>query len=172
MNVETIVILIVSLIACFFGYRFNKSLIAICGLIIGFYLAKTFLPMILTDSNLITICSCVIAIFIGFISFRAYEIGIFLTCFFGIYVFCGNLNLAHDIRIIVGVICGLISGFLAVKFVRPIMIITTASSGAFLFTENILKIINYNNNTLNIVISLVIMILGILYQFKNTKSTE
>ncbi len=166
MGVITIVTIIIGLITCFFGYKLNKTIIAIFGLIIGYNLGVTLLPNVITDQTTIYIISVIIAIAIGLISYKLYLVGIFLLCALAAYILCDNLQLAQNIKTIVGLITGIIAGILGVKFTRPLVIISTSLAGATTFAENILNLLNYQNNNLTIIISIIVAIIGIIYQFK------
>ena len=166
MDVITIVTIIIGLITCFFGYKLNKTIIAIFGLIIGYNLGVTLLPNVITDQTTIYIISVIIAIAIGLISYKLYLVGIFLLCALAAYILCDNLQLAQNIKNIVGLITGIIAGILGVKFTRPLVIISTSLAGATTFAENILNLLNYQNNNLTIIISIIVAIIGIIYQFK------
>lgn len=166
MDVITIVTIIIGLITCFFGYKLNKTIIAIFGLIIGYNLGVTLLPNVITDQTTIYIISVIIAIAIGLISYKLYLVGIFLLCVLAAYILCDNLQLAQNIKTIVGLITGIIAGILGVKFTRPLVIISTSLAGATTFAENILNLLNYQNNNLTIIISIIVAIIGIIYQFK------
>ncbi len=166
MDVITIVTIIIGLITCFFGYKLNKTIIAIFGLIIGYNLGVTLLPNVITDQTTIYIISVIIAIAIGLISYKLYLVGIFLLCALAAYILCDNLQLAQNIKTIVGLITGIIAGILGVKFTRPLVIISTSLAGATTFAENILNLLNYQNNNLTIIISIIVAIIGIIYQFK------
>ena len=47
MDIINIITIVISLVTCFFGYKLNKIIIAIFGLIIGFNLGITYLPNLL-----------------------------------------------------------------------------------------------------------------------------
>ena len=166
MNIADIIALIIAIITCFFGYKLNKGLIAILGLILGFLIGITYLPNIIIDKTLIYILSAVIAIFFGFISYKLYLVGIFFLCAIATYILCENFGLTGNLQTIIGILVGLIAGILGVKFTRPLMIISTGLSGASIITEILFNILNFQNDILNFIISLIIAILGITYQFQ------
>lgn len=78
MDIINIITIVISLVTCFFGYKLNKIIIAIFGLIIGFNLGITYLPNLLTDQTIIYIISAIIAIAVGMISYNLYLVGVFL----------------------------------------------------------------------------------------------
>ena len=50
------------------------------------------------------------------------------------------------------------------------MIIATSLSGASILTDTAFQMLNFQNNTLSFVISIVLAILGIIYQFNQKES--
>ena len=95
-----------------------------------------------------------------------YLVGVFLLCALAAFILCGNLNLEENIQMIISIIAGLIAGILGVKFTRPIMIISTSLAGASALSEKALTLFNFQNNTLEIILFIVVAILGMVYQFK------
>ncbi len=166
MNIINIITLIIATITCFFGYKLNKALIAIMGLIIGFNLGVTYLPNFITDQTTIYIVSAIIAILTGIISYNLYLVGVFLLCAIAVYILCENLGLETNIQTIVGIIAGIIAGILGVKFTRPLMIISTSLGGASILITTIFKLLNFQNNIFFLILSLIIAFLGMAYQFK------
>ena len=166
MNIVNIVAVLIGLMSCFFGYKLNKTLIAIMGLIIGFNLGIVVLPNFITDQTIIYIISAVLAIVVGIISYNLYLVGVFLLCALAVYILCGNLGLDENIKTIIGVIAGIIAGILGVKFTRPLIIISTSLAGATTIIENVFSLLNIQNNIFELLLFLIIAILGITYQFK------
>ena len=166
MNIVNIVAVLIGLMSCFFGYKLNKTLIAIMGLIIGFNLGIVVLPNFITDQTIIYIVSAIIALLFGFISYNLYLVGIFLLCAITVYSLCNNLGLESNIQTIISVISGIIAGILGVKFTRPLIIISTSLAGATTIIENVFPLLNIQNNIFELLLFLIIAILGITYQFK------
>lgn len=166
MNIVNIVAVLIGLMSCFFGYKLNKTLIAIMGLIIGFNLGIVILPNFITDQTIIYIVSAIIALLFGFISYNLYLVGIFLLCAITVYSLCNNLGLESNIQTIISVISGIIAGILGVKFTRPLIIISTSLAGATTIIENVFSLLNIQNNIFELLLFLIIAILGITYQFK------
>lgn len=166
MSIIEIITLIIAIITCFFGYKLNKGLIAVLGLIIGFNLGITYLPNLIENETAVYIASIILAIALGLISFKLYLVGVFLLCALFAYIFCENLNLSENIQMIVSLIAGLIAGIIGVKFTRPLMIISTSLAGAGIISETALNLLNIKNDTISIIIILILAILGMIYQFK------
>lgn len=166
MDIVGIIAIIVAAISCFFGYKLNKTLIAVFGLIIGFELGVTYLPNFIDDQMVIYIISTIIAIAVGLISYKLYLVGVFLLCAIATYILCENLGLDQNIQTIIGLIAGVIAGILGVKFTRPLMIISTSLGGASVLTDTLFALLNINRHILSIVILLILAVLGMSYQFK------
>lgn len=171
MTITNIIALVVAIITCFWGYKLNKGLIAIFGLILGFALGIEYLPNLINDQTIVYVVSAVIGIAVGFISYNLYLVGIFFLCGVAAFVLCENLGLAENLQTIIGLVAGIIAGILGVKFTRPIMIISTSLSGASVLTDTAFQILNFQNNTLTFIISIVLAVLGMIYQF-NQKETD
>ena len=171
MTVTNIIALVVALITCFWGYKLNKGLIAIFGLILGFTIGTEYLPNLINDQTVVYMVSAVIGIAVGLISYNLYLVGIFFLCGIAAFVLCENLGLAENIQTIIGLVAGIIAGILGVKFTRPLMIISTSLSGASVLTNTAFQLLNFQNNTLIFILSIVLAILGMIYQF-NQKESE
>ena len=165
MNVTNIMALIIAIITCFFGYKLNKGLIAILGLILGFLLGINYLPNIIDNQTIVYIISAIIAIISGLISYKLYLVGIFFLCAVATYILCENIGLTGNMQTIIGLTAGIIAGILGVKFTRPLMIISTSLSGGSVMVKTLFSLLNFQNNILIFIISLIFAILGMTYQF-------
>ena len=165
MDIVNIITLIVAIIACFFGYRLNKSLSAVIGLIVGFRLGLTFLPGYIADQTMVYILSVIIGIIVGFLAYNMYLIGVFILCAMAAYTLCGNIGLNSNVRTFVGMVVGLIAGILGVNFTRLIVIIASSFAGASLLVETGFTMFNFQNSTLSLVLSIVLAVMGMAYQF-------
>ena len=78
MDTQTVILiisLIVGFLSCFMGYRLNRIVVMIVGFYFGYKLGDIFLPQIISDSSLIPIISVVVGIFIGYLAFSMYLLG-------------------------------------------------------------------------------------------------
>lgn len=166
MTITNIIALIVAIITCFWGYKLNKFLISIFGLILGFAIGIEYLPNFINDQTTVYIISEIIGLAIGFISYNLYLAGIFFLCAIAVFVLCGNLGLTEELQTIIGLVAGIIAGIIGVKFTRPIMIIATSLSGASIITDIAFNLLSYQNELLIFIISLVLATFGMIYQFK------
>ena len=165
--------LIISAISALFGYRLSKYLIAVLGLFVGYNIGSQILPMYITDSNMVYVLSIVIAILLGLLSFRIYQIGIFLLCFFTAYNFfgpvqIGSVEIGQFQTYIIGAIIGVLAGFLGMSFQRPIIILATSLFGSFTFIETIADLLNIQSIALVTIASIILTVITVLFQFKNS----
>lgn len=158
--------LIIGFITCFFGYKFSKTLLAILGFIIGYKFAMASLPSYIIESWMITTCSIIIGIILGFISYKLYLIGIFILCGVSAYMLSQFMGVDQSSRIIIGVISGILAGILGIKFTKPLIIISTSLSGATLLLKNLFTVLNFDNNYIYMIIYIIIVTYSINYQLK------
>ncbi len=158
--------LILGFITCLFGYKFSKALLAILGFIIGYKFALASLPSYIIESQMVTTCSIIIGIIIGFISYKLYLIGIFILCGVSAYILCQFIGINQSLRIIFGIISGILAGILGVKFTKPLLIISTSLSGTTLLIKTLFSTLNFNNDFILMVIYIIIVTYSINYQLK------
>ena len=127
------VTLILGLVACFFGYKASRFFIALCGFILGCVLGSiavtSFLHVGVPLSILITIA---IGIVVACLSSFIYRLGIFVFSF--VLAFSAGVSLIPlngDLQFFVCLILGFVVASLAVKFIRPVIIFTSAAAGSF-----------------------------------------
>ena len=149
------------------GYRLNKILVMIIGFYIGYKLGDAFLPQLISDDVIVTFVSIVIGIIIGFIAFGTYLFGVFILCFFLAYSICEAFIDIDTLKIIIGVVAGVVAGIVGVKFVRPIIIITTSLTGGFFVVSSAIQLLNIDSTAIYIICGLILAAIGALSQFRN-----
>lgn len=169
MDIAMIVSLICGLLVCLFGYKLNKILITIICAIFGYYLVTTFGSQIFNDETFKIIVSLIVALVFGYFGFKLYLVGVFLTCFFLVNAICYNFITDEMLEVVVGLLAGLVIGIIAVKFTRPIMIISTSFSGSFMAADNLFNLLNFTMPAILLITSIILAIIGIAFQFKNTQ---
>ena len=170
MDTQLIVLLaslLVGFLACFMGSRLNKIIVMLVGFYFGYKLGDAYLPQLITDDVIVTFISIVIGIVIGFASFSMYLFGVFVLCFFLAYTVCDNFIEVEFLKIIIGVVTGVIAGLIGVKFVRPIMIILTSLTGGFLLVNSGMQLLNIDNNLIYVACGIILAVIGALSQFNN-----
>lgn len=158
MNVGNIIMVIGAIIIGFYGFNFNRAIITLFGFVLGFQLGM------FSNNQLISI---IMAIVLGFMAYKLYLFGIFLLCGLTGYILCGDFGLSYQVML--GIIVGVVVGIIGVKFTKPVIIISTSVFGAFLLVDTIFGIFNYNNYLISNIISIIMMVFCMMYQFKMTK---
>ena len=169
--------LVFSTVTCFFGYRLLKLWIAVTGCVLGGCMGIGISSFFDLDSTWCIIAGLVCAAILGFLAFRIYLFGVFLLCgsltfLFAYTALYGYWPHLSDVFIGVGIAGGLLVGFLAVKFVRPIVILATAMSGGLMTSSSIMTLANVNNHWIVMIVGSVLATAGILVQFYSTKKTK
>ncbi len=164
--------IIIAIITCLFGFRLNKWLIAIVGFGLGYYLCSTGLFNMLGEGLMNFIISILVGLLTGFVSFKLYLAGIFILCFVLSYTGCISFIETGTFSTILSIAIGIIVGILGIWFTRPIIIISTSISGAFVIADNILPLLNLNTPIVNLMVGLIIATFAMNYQFRTTKDLE
>lgn len=172
-GVTSIVGLIFNLFMCFFGYRFMKIIIAIIGFIAGSSIAYYFISKVSMADSLKILIAVIIGLLIASVAYALYKLGIFIMCsvlaFSVIYLVLSS-SLDSTLNLLISGVAGLLIGSLAIYFVKPVTIISTSISGGVNTIFAIFTLCNYSNNTLGIILGLLLAIFGIYFQFKDTKN--
>ncbi len=130
--VGAIIMGILGIIECFFGFRFFRLVLAVLGFFIGAALA---IALVSSDQNLVVIIAGLIGGIIGATLFYfLYFVGTFLAgLFLGATlagILAGDLNLAANAATIVIVIGAVIGGALGIVLSKYIIMLSTAVTGA------------------------------------------
>ena len=112
------------------------------------------------------VLAIVIGLIFGFVSFKLYLIGVFLTCLMLTYILCQATIDVPNLKQILGLVCGIIVGVLGVMFTKPIIMLATSLGGSFLLVDSALGFFGLASPVVNIVAGLVIAIIGYQYQSK------
>lgn len=161
---------VVALLNCFFGYKFRKLWITLagfgCGLLAGFMVAVR-----VTDQTgvlaLITILSGLV---VAFISFRLYRFGLFLLCGYRTFLLVSTWISLPWLAVTLGIVAGVLVGLLALKFLRPVVIASTAIGGGATAAQGLLVLFSLAMDaTWTLVASLGMGALGVAFQLLTTK---
>lgn len=136
--------IVVALVNCFFGYRLQRIWIGfICffvGLIGGIVFCTSIIPgMSITIAALVGVA---LGALLAMLSFRLYLVGVFLFAA-GISFWTCVLLITANLWIgcTVGVAAGLLVGFLAVRFTRTVMILSTGITGGLSAFQSLLLLV-------------------------------
>lgn len=162
--------LIIGAIECFAGFKIMKAMLAVWGFFIGAVLGV--LIGVAAES---TVLGAVLVIIFGaalaFLSYKLYLAGIFLLSAFltaiALYIMFENIYVALLLAIGVGV--------LAIFFVKPVVIVTTAISGAGIILSSAYLIMNLGMNGstfVTVILWIPIALAGIAVQYVTTKKIK
>lgn len=160
---------IIAIITCLFGFKLNKILIAVAGFGVGYYLCSSGLITALGEGIFTFIISALVGLLVAFLAFRLYLVGVFILCFVLAYNACTVFLDPSTLSTIISIVVGALVGMLGVWFTRPIMIISTSLSGAFVIADTLLPLFNLNTSIVNLIVGLVIALVAADYQFRTTK---
>jgi hypothetical protein len=158
---------------CFFGYRLLKLWLFLAGLALG--LASGYgagMRMNLGQTPCILI-GVVLGLALGFLAFKIWKLGVFLLCGGMAYLFGAVWIPQWWLTALVAIAVGI----LAVKFVRPVVILSTGLSGGSsavqalscaLVSLGALPTVNFLSGWLAWVLGIVLAVGGIAYQFKHS----
>ena len=150
---------------------------SITGFIIGLFIGQTVSSQLLHIEGFASVlCIILGGAVIAALALWIYRIGIFILCFTFAFSAAGTLfSFEGDIQFFINIIAGLIVGVLAVKYMRPVIILTSAivcgSSAAGLLpgVAEYMGITNLSSMNSSATLTLALCILGIAVQFLTTK---
>ncbi len=138
--------LIIGAVECFAGFKIMKAMMTIWGFFIGAILGV--IVGVVVESTVLGVISLIIfGIILSILSYRFYLAGIFiLTAFLSaiaLYIMSENIFIALFPAVGIGI--------LAMYFVKPVVIITTAISGAGIILSSAYLMMNLGLNGIPIV---------------------
>lgn len=172
----TVVALVFAILGCFMGYKLSKMFMALSGFMIGSIIGVIIAVKFLEASNGIIILAALIGgIIFALFSYKIYQLGIFILCFIlGFIVGANLIPLTGDIQFFLCTVCGFVVATLALKSVRPAIIICSAIVCAHSAAKSIILLAPLTGITFlkqpyaNFVVFLALCLSGILVQFLTT----
>lgn len=173
-----IVMVVIGLLSCFLGYRFMKLWVGLAALVIGFFLSFSIARLCGANMTLSIIIGLAVGIVLAIIGFKVYKAGIFVFAAISAYSAAMSIFAQHvaDVNAwwvtVIAVLAGLAVGFLAMKFVWPVIVITTSISGALLISRNILPLLKIDQMIVIYIVTAVIAVMGMVWQFYSTRAVK
>lgn len=168
------VVLGLSLITCFFGYKLHKIWLGFLFFVIGFFIG--FLPCIFFESDVAYYVFLGVGVLVGIlaasISHKFHKLSIFLTNFFFAFAVLPDiLALLLDSlwALILGFVLAVLIGVFAAKYKYLVTIITTGMSGAIGGVPLLMNMLGITNNLIIYPIAVFIGLVGIGVQFACVK---
>lgn len=185
-----VLVALCGLICSFFGYRLWKFTISVCGLLLGWVLASHLYTWVISlgiiDAATLPTFLPLLVSFIGailglVIIHKLVKTAIFLASACGSFIFLLGVPafdtlvdqiVAADFDlkyVIARLIVAAIIGVLAVIMTRPFIIIITAAAGGVLTAGAICLIFPDIPSTVELILCLLVLLLGVLFQFRRKK---
>lgn len=170
LDITALIILGISLVLCFFGFKVQKFVITLAWFAIGFTIAGAIGSHFLTGNTLL-IVKIVVGVILGSMGFKLEKLALAIAVAYLTYISVGPYikGFEEGITLIIHVAVSLGAGILATFFIKPILIGVTAIAGATLIQEYLPVVIPSLTNQVVLIIAIVIAVLGLLTQFKTNK---
>ena len=177
---EIILNIALGLVVCLFGYRIKKIAFFILWFLLGFNLMRILMPTlngwvpeIAGNSlwqNLLPIAGGLLLSLIGFTIEKICVSGL---CFLAVMLIGINYFGTDILTLAITAIIGVIAGALAVRLMKPAIVVVSAVAGAYALT-NVLFILvtELDKGLLYFPILAGIAIIGVIFQFTTTKHIE
>ena len=167
--------LVIAVLNCFFGFKLRKLWVSVFGFLVGFSAGFALASLLVQDNSaVVTVAAVVLGVLLALIAYKLYQAGVFLWC--GISAFTTFYQLlpfqTEWIAILVCAVLAILVGIIAVKFMRPIIILTTAVSGAFSVCQQVLPWLKVNDTLWITVAAAVLAVIGASVQFKTTSRND
>lgn len=137
-NIALFVGLVIALIQCFFGYKIIRSWISIIGFLIGAVLGYGIIYLITGQMLYSFLGGIVGGILFAILAYKVYLFGIFAIASLSTYYLCVTyLTMDSKYLQLVSIAIAIVIAVLAVKYMRPAIILLTAFTGAITAMETL-----------------------------------
>lgn len=170
LDVTSLIILGISLILCFFGFKVQKLVVTLAWFAIGYSLAGIIGGNFLTGNTLL-IVKIVVGVILGSLGFKLEKLALAIAVGYLTYITIGPYITGFEkgVTLIIHVAASLGAGILATFFIKPILIGVTSIAGATLIKQYLPTVIPSLSSQIVLIVSIVIAVLGLLTQFKTNK---
>ncbi len=170
-QVMSLIILIMGILLCFFGFKIQKMLIMVAWFLIGYNLvgyANGYFHLI-TDSTVLIIVSIVVGILLAGAGFKLEKIALFIAVAYLTFTSIKAYIPIEDPRIalLVQGALSLVAGALSTLFIKHILIGVSSFAGGALIKQYLPVFITIPANILLILV-IVIAVAGVLVQLKTS----
>jgi len=171
-----IIVAIIGLLQCFFGYKLFRGLCALVGFAVGCTIGMALARWLIGfDTTLMTTISMLAVIILGVVfallAFRVFLAGFFIYAFIAVYslVFftIGPIVGAVPIGIITSIIVSILIGIVVIKNERVLIILVTALSGALCAAGSTTLFLPNMHQFLVMALAVVLTLLGFIAQNKS-----
>ena len=162
-----IAIMVIGYSICFYGLKLKNLVSVIVWFLLGFTISNEIFKDIFTQIDMLHAFSTIIGLSCSLLSYKLDLFNVFVCTAWMIgSALYYKLQFDSNINLLVAIIIGVIAGLIAIKFIKPLLIIATAIIGSGIMLKG-LDLLPINiDQTLLLVIQIFIIILGIIYQFR------
>ena len=166
-DVTALIILGISLVLCFFGYKVQKFVVILAWFALGFTIAGAIGGNFL-DGNTLLIVQIVVGIILGSMGLKLEKLALAIAIAYLTYISIGPYITGFEkgLTLIIHIGGSLLAGILATFFIKPILIGVTSIAGATLIKQYLPVIIPSLGSQIVLIIAIVIAVFGLLTQFK------
>lgn len=171
-DMTDVVMIVVMFLILLTGYRLFKGWCAVAGFAGGLYLGQVLAARLGLSGWAQVLIMLVPAVVAAALSWYFYRAGVFA------YVFCAGLWLGarmfdiYWISLIFGVVLGLIAAVIALKLLRPALIVLTSVSGAYAASGMILDILAVDTWWVTLLLFALLALWGMVFQFLTTAAVR
>ena len=168
--------IIIGFANCFLGYKLLRVWFALIGFVIGMVAGYMLSYKYVSNMVIPIIVGFLAGIIVGYIAYRVYLVGVFLMALVGTFGFIGQL-LAHYnepgwLWLSLTAVLAVVVAIVALKFVKPVIIISSALNGGVLMMSGIFKLLAIDAKHMIVLAAMLLAILGIMVQFFTTKNSK
>ena len=166
-DLTAIIFILIGIVLSFYGYKAQKFLVIVACFFFGFTLAGEVLTTYIADEKVLLLVKALIGLVLSLVGLKIEKLAIFLGVSYLVYMSIGAYITGMDptIKLMIQAGIALIVGALSTMFIKHIIIIVSGIAGAALVQQYVPVIYNVPIGILTI-ITVVIAVAGILYQFK------
>ena len=130
---------IIGIICCLFGLKFQKTIIAIIGCVVGYLIGDYIVGLFAISGGLDIVLRFGLALVVGAVSFGIFEALIAIIVGFSIFAVVGDMFSGVWYGFLVGILLGVIGGLLVSKFYKLGIILFTSFVGSHLIADGIVS---------------------------------
>ncbi len=169
-NLIALIAIVIGIILCFFGFKVQKLVVGIALFGLGWSLAGDIAVRFITDSNVLLIIKIVVGLILASLGYKLEKLALAVSVAYLTYTAIGSyvssLGFDSGITLIIHVCGSLLAGILATFFLKPILIGITSIAGATVIKDYLPTLVKLDA-TVALIITVVVTVLGLLYQFKS-----
>jgi len=175
-TIPVYIVIAMGLLSCFLGYKLLRVWMAAIGFMIGMALGYFLSESYVQNIAVSILIGFLLGVLLGFIAYRIYLLGIFMIAFFTTFAFIGQLLTYYNelgwLWLIITLGLASVVAIMALKFARPVIIISTALNGAITAVIGVFREENISSSVMMILAVGLLALLGIIVQFITTKESR